>query len=119
MAISGQSEVIVDDLSMSSVSGLARFAVSPGGTLVYVAGGVEGANREIVFADEHGRATAFPSPAQTFEQPSFAPDGRRFVVRTMAQPSGGLWIGDVERGMLTRLTAPCSRPLRRVARLVS
>jgi len=92
------------DLNVDAFSGNPRFDVSPNGTLVYVAGEPDGRLRELVVADGT-TMTPLPIQPRMFEQPSFAPDGKRFVVRTMeGGENSGLWTGEIGRTALMRLT---------------
>ncbi len=93
--------------------GAAEFAVAANGTLVYLPGGAGGSGRQIVVAvDRQGRASPLPGlPPDWYRDVRVSPDGTRFALATSP---GDVWIYDVARASLSRLTtdpAPGTSPL--------
>jgi serine/threonine-protein kinase len=80
--------------------------VAGDGTLAYVSGGdVAGANapRTLVWVDRQGRETPIPAPPRAYVYPRLSPEGTRVAV-SAADQELDLWIWDLARGTLTRLT---------------
>ena len=80
--------------------------VAGDGTLVYVSrSGVIGANapRTLVWVDRQGRETPIPAPPRAYATPRLSPDGTRIAV-SAADQERGLWLWDLARARLTRLT---------------
>ena len=78
------------------------YAVSDEGTLVYVpAGG--GLNNALVWVDREGAVEPLDVPPHQYESPRLSPDGQRVALRT-GRPDGQIWVYEVTRGTLTRLT---------------
>jgi Tol biopolymer transport system component len=83
----------------------ANYAVADGGTLAYVSAGAETAaiNRTPVWVDRHGRETAIALPPRAYADVRIAPDGERVALGIRDQQND-VWIGDLRRHTLTRLT---------------
>jgi serine/threonine-protein kinase len=86
-------------------SGTADFDVATDGTLVYVdAPGNFAANaRTLVWVDRSGSEEPVAAPPRAYMQPRLSPDSTRIAVFSLDQESD-LWIWDVRRTRLTRLT---------------
>jgi serine/threonine-protein kinase len=86
-------------------SGTADFAVATDGTLVYVdlPGSLAANARTLVWADRSGKEEPLAAPPRAYMQPRLAPDGTRVAVFSGDQEND-LWIWDVGRTSLTRLT---------------
>jgi dipeptidyl aminopeptidase/acylaminoacyl peptidase len=83
-------------------TGVAQFAVS-GNTLVYTPGAVSPEHWEPVWVDRGGRfAPLFGKPGD-FYSPRFSPDGRR-IAFSKGDANQDVWIADLDRATLTRLT---------------
>jgi eukaryotic-like serine/threonine-protein kinase len=90
---------------VTTQTGAADFGVASDGTLVYVdAPGFDVAGtRTLVWVDRKGVATPIAAPPRIYTSPRLSPDGSR-VALAAADAEQDLWIWDLERGGLTRLT---------------
>jgi serine/threonine-protein kinase len=83
--------------------------LGPSGTLVYVSGASAGqAMVEAVWVSRQGQAAPI-EPGWTFAPTSqgglaLSPDGRRLAVSALAGSNGDIWVKELDRGPLTRLT---------------
>jgi Tol biopolymer transport system component len=78
--------------------------VAGDGTLAYVSGGsVTDAPRTLVWVDRQGRESPIPAPPRAYVFPRLSPDGTR-VALYAADQELDLWIWDLVRATLTRLT---------------
>ncbi len=85
-------------------SGAAQFSVSQNGTAVYVAGGVvPNVERTLVWADRAGRVEPLPVSSRPFNLPRLSPDEKRVALNSV-QANQDIWIFDVARRTMTRLT---------------
>jgi Tol biopolymer transport system component len=96
----GASVPVVNGVVQSISSGAAQYSISTTGTLVYVPGGVQGAERKLVWVDRNGAEQPLAAPAHAYESPRFSPDGQRIAVVT----DGQIWLYDLSRETLTRFT---------------
>jgi hypothetical protein len=102
-------------------TGAGDFAVAADGTLVYVdapgsLGAPQGANgRTLVWVDRTGKEEPVAAPPRAYEHPRLSPDGTRLAL-TSGDQENDIWIWDLGRATLTRLTLdrartsfPCGR----------
>jgi serine/threonine-protein kinase len=89
----------------TTTGGGADAVVASDGTLAYVSGGASGAGaaRTLVWVDRHGGETQIPAPPRPYLYPRLSPDGTRVVVSSVDQELD-LWLWDLARATLTRLT---------------
>jgi Tol biopolymer transport system component len=91
---------VAERVSRDTVRG-GRYALAADGTLVY--NREVGYERPLLWVDRHGRAVRIATPPHTFLDPRVSPDGSRIAVQG-ADGDNDVWIDDLRRGSLTRLT---------------
>jgi serine/threonine-protein kinase len=86
-------------------TGAGNFAVATDGTLVYVdvPGSLAGNGQTIVWVDRTGKEEPVAAPTRAYELPRLSPDGTRMAL-SIADQEDDLWIGELGRATLTRLT---------------
>jgi serine/threonine-protein kinase len=104
LEVHGSSVPVLQRLAIKE-SGTADFAVATDGTLVYVdAPGALAANaRTLVWVDRSGKEEPLAAPPRFYLQPRVSPDGTRVAVSSLDQQED-IWIWDLGRAQLTRLT---------------
>src|SRR5207248_6527087 len=90
---------------ITTASGGGDFAVATDGTLVYVdaPGSFTANGRTLVWVDRAGKEEAMAAPPHAYQHPRISPDGMR-VALSIGDQENDLWIWDLKRTMLTRLT---------------
>jgi dipeptidyl aminopeptidase/acylaminoacyl peptidase len=83
-------------------TGVAQFALA-GNTLVYVPGAVSPTHWEPVWVDRSGRVEPLFEKPGDFYAPRFSPDGRH-IAFSQGDANQDIWIADLDRAMLTRVT---------------
>ncbi len=83
--------------------GVFKGALSPSGSLVYVAQGSE--QQPLVLAGSSGQGQTLIPGDQRPSYPRFSPDGRHLAVTLSGATSADIWILDLPSGPLRRLTA--------------
>jgi len=86
-----------------NLPGYVDYAVSDNGTLVYVPGGSGGAQFSLVWVDRQGAVEPLGAPPHGYRAPRLSPDGGRVAVQ-LTDPSNDIWVYDITRNTLTRLT---------------
>jgi serine/threonine protein kinase len=82
-----------------------QYAISDSGTLAYIPGtsGAGTPGRTLVWVDRQGKEEPLTAPPKDYMYPKISPDGTR-VALTIASPNMDIWIWDLIRKTLTRLT---------------
>jgi len=101
--------VTVVDRVMMKATGAANYAISRGGTLVYIGAGVSEmtAPRALIWVDRKGREEPTGAPLRAYGTPRLSPDGTRVAAEIYDQ-STDVWIWDMARETLRRLTFEAS-----------
>ena len=86
--------------------GAVQFAVSDEGTLAYVPGTPSSAfTRSLAFVSLDGRIDAVPAPLRDYQDVALSPDQTRIAVVMGSASESDIWVVDVARGSLTRVTS--------------
>ncbi|HKY32388.1 MAG TPA: protein kinase [Candidatus Polarisedimenticolia bacterium] len=103
MAATGPPVDVVRDI-YSPADSIPAFEISAEGTLLYSTGGQFGEDFSVVRVDRSGLVTPLVEELASWTQPRVSPDGRTLLLRRAEQPDCHLWLLDLERKALTRLT---------------
>jgi Tol biopolymer transport system component len=100
----GKALPIGDEAPLSSFEGASLLSASASGVLVHAESSPP--NTRLVWLDRAGRpAGTVPLPPGCYEYPSLSPDGRRAMVTRPNSPnSTDIWMVDLPRAVITRLT---------------
>ena len=88
---------------LTTASAAVDAVVATDGTLAYVSGGTGTVQRILVWVDRQGQETSIPVPPRPYVYPRITPDGRRIALAVQDQEND-LWLWDIERTTLTRVT---------------
>ncbi len=105
LTTTGTATPVFDGL-ITNLSGGAHFDLSPGGTLAYVPGDTDEANRDLQWVGLDGTASA-PIKVRNFSSRAWdlSPDGRRVVFsNTTGGPTRNLWVVDLDSATTSQLT---------------
>jgi serine/threonine-protein kinase len=95
---------VVEKVMMSGITGVANFALSQSGTLVYVPGGMSGSlARSVTWVSRQGREEPVKAPPRAYVAPRISPDGTR-VAFDIRDQENDIWVWDLKRETLARLT---------------
>jgi Tol biopolymer transport system component len=103
LAVTGAAVPIVEGVLQSTTDGDAQYAFSATGTLAYVSGGSQSTQMKLVWVNRNGAEQPLAAPEHAYVNPRISPDGRRVAVGITEQERQ-VWLYDVSRGTLTRLT---------------
>jgi Tol biopolymer transport system component/predicted Ser/Thr protein kinase len=103
LATTGATVPVMEGVLQSPISGAAQYSLSATGSLVYVAGGVQSAQRRLVWVDRNGSEQPLAASAHAYFAPRISPDGRRVAV-TITDQDDQIWLFDLSRETLTRFT---------------
>jgi Tol biopolymer transport system component/DNA-binding winged helix-turn-helix (wHTH) protein len=100
----GEPFTLFDGVTVDWFTGAAQYAFSRTGALAYLPGTHEVPAHALVAFDAEGKERTLPTPTRPFMNLDGAPDGRRVAVTIHEGTGSDLWVADVEKGGLTRLT---------------
>ena len=105
--VTGPAVPAVEGISGDPSSGVAFFGVARDGTLAYIAGGLSGREREVVWVDRDGKSTPISVPPREYRDVRISPDGTRLALSE--GPGSGrqsdIDIYDIAHGTTLRLTS--------------
>jgi Tol biopolymer transport system component len=82
----------------------AQYSLSTTGSLVYVPGSAQSSAQPLAWVSRNKTEQALPAPPHDYSFPQLSPDGRRLAVMVADQGSPQIWLYDLSRDTLTRLT---------------
>jgi len=85
---------------LARLSGVAQYSISRSGSLAYIPGRMQGIQRKLVWVNRNGKEQSLAAPARPYESPRLSPDGLKLAVSA----DGHIWLYDLSREVLTRLT---------------
>src|SRR4029077_19764370 len=103
LAVTGAAVPIIEGVLQSIIDGDAQYSFSSTGSLVYVSGTTQSAQLKLVWVNRNGAEQPVPAPEHAYIDPRISPDGRRVAV-VIGEQDRQVWVYDLSRGTLTRLT---------------
>ncbi len=95
------------DGAVPIVEGTRNFvAISDSGTLVYIPGTIDstGSGRTLVWVDREGKEEPLQAPPNLYQTPKVSPDGMKVALAATIDENKDIWVWDVVRETMTRLT---------------
>jgi serine/threonine-protein kinase len=107
LATVGPETPVVDALDYNPAGGFADYSFSESGLFAYVSGTGAATDRILAWVDMKGMLQPLPATPSPFANLRLSPDGQRVAVAIGGRNggSGGIWVYDLRRGTLTRLTS--------------
>jgi hypothetical protein len=102
LGVNGSPVPVLEGVLQSPSTGVAQYSFSSTGSVAYVAG-IQGTRRKLVWVDRKGAEQPLPAPLHSYRSPRLSPDGRR-VAAVIAEQGANIWLYDLARETLTRLT---------------
>jgi len=99
----GDPVTVIDGILMEP-GGAAHFTFSDDGSLAYVPGGMLVLDRKLVWVNRQGEVEPLPAEPREYENLSLSPNGKQVAVIIREGSNYDVWISDVARGSLSRLT---------------
>ncbi len=103
LEVTGPAVPVVEGVLQSTTSGAAQYSFSATGSLVYIPGSNQADQRRLVWVTRNGAEQPVDAPARPYVFPRLSPDGRRVAV-VIAEQESQVWLYDLSRETLTRLT---------------
>jgi len=104
LEVTGDSVQVVQGVRQTP-SSYVDYAISDNGTLIYVPStSTGGLDRTLVWVDREGQEEPLAAEPQGYDFPRISPDGSRLAISVNESGGADVWIYDLEREILTRLT---------------
>jgi len=113
LEVRGKPVALVADVSQAltggrsdNLTGAGQFSVAPTGALAYLAGPVLPHTAwSLVSINRRGQVAPLPAPARSYSASAeISPDGRRLAFSTEGLVETAMWVQDLVRGTVTKLT---------------
>ena len=104
LQVTGPAVRVLDDVAMDASTGAMDFSLSRTGSLSYLPGGWSNPDLVLAWVDRKGSVVPLPAPARAYLNPHLSPDGKRVAVSDQGSGSRGIWVYDIQRGTMMRLT---------------
>jgi serine/threonine-protein kinase len=103
LQVTGTPVPVLEGILQSTPTAVAQFSISDNGSLVYVSSG-DTSGRTLAWVNRNGAEQPVDAPPRSYQSPRLSPDGRFIAVSIdVSQPQ--VWLYDLSRGALTRLTS--------------
>ena len=102
-SLAGSPVLVLEGVSVTHVFGSVQFSFSDDGTLVYVPAGPS-RGRTLAWIDQNNVVESLFDSPDLYYMPRLSPDGSRLVVTVLEEGLYGLWVMDLDRKTMTRLT---------------
>jgi serine/threonine-protein kinase len=104
LAVRGEPKPVLEGAGSDISTGAVHAAMSPDGTLVYLAAESASSESRLGWATAEGVIEPLRVPPRPYRSWSLSPDGSKIAVLLASGLTGELWLADLERGTSTRLT---------------
>jgi len=100
----GQPVPILEPTLMNTRTGAANYSLSSTGVLVYLPGSGQAAELTLAWVDRKGEARPLTQTRRVFDAMRLSPDGRRVATAVVDGGGRNIWVYDLARDTLARLT---------------
>jgi serine/threonine-protein kinase len=104
LSVEGSPVPILENVFATPAFGSAQFAFSKSGTLVYVPRGPASPGRTLASIDRIGVVESLPGTPRMYYMPRVSPQGNKVAITVMEEGVYSVWILDLTRETLDRLT---------------
>ena len=105
LELTGRPVVVLQNVATTVASGIAHLEVAIDGTLLYLVGESAGAASNVIWVDRAGNEEVIPAiTAGGLDQLALSPDGTRAALSRVDTGTQSLWVADLARGAVSRLT---------------
>jgi len=102
LEVRGAPTLVLNQVAYSTITGGAGFDASQNGTLVYVS--ARGGSVTVQWLESDGKTRALVPKPGDYGRPSISPDGGRLAMEVMDGSSQDIWVYDLGRDTMTRMT---------------
>jgi serine/threonine-protein kinase len=104
LEVRGSAVPVLEQVAYSPGNGSAKLDVSQSGTLLYENGAYSSSLVTVQWLEEGGKTRPLLAKPGNYARPSISPDGRRVALEINDGSNRDIWVQDLERDTVTRLT---------------
>jgi Tol biopolymer transport system component len=105
LKVTGEPVPVVEGVWRVATGYTPQYAVSDSGTLVYIPGTIGAfTQRTLVWLDRNGKEVSIGVTPNDYSEPDISPDGTKLALTVISGEKSDIWILDLLRGTMTRLT---------------
>ena len=104
LEVTGTPVPVLEGVATFPSTGAALFAISSNGSLLYAPGGPLGSDRRVLLVDREGGSQPLIETPRMYGELTLSPDGSSLAMN-IDGANMNLWVYDISRGTLTRLTS--------------
>jgi serine/threonine-protein kinase len=104
LEVTGAPAPALDAVKSSPNSGVVNFMVSDTGSLVYLPENALASDGILMWVDRTNQAKGLTAPTRAYGTPQISPDGQRVAVAVFSGNKSDVWVYEIARPNLTRLT---------------
>jgi Tol biopolymer transport system component len=104
LEVRGPAVPILEQVGYNSGVGTAKLDTSQSGALIYENGESGGGLVTLQWLEEGGKTQPIIAKPGNYGRPSLSPDGRRLALEVLDGSNSDIWVQDLERDTMTRLT---------------
>jgi Tol biopolymer transport system component len=97
-------EDVMTEAGTNTGDGTAHYSFSSDGTLVYLEGALSDRVYGLIWGDRDGQQAPLLSDERPYYSPRLSPDGKHLALQVASDSGTDIWVQDLEREVLTRLT---------------
>jgi hypothetical protein len=104
LQVTGRPVRVLDDVATDVSTGASQFALTSNGLLVYLPEKTRPVEHKLVWVNRRGNMQELPAPPHNYAAARLSPDGRFIATIIAGTGDSDVWVYDVKRGTLSRLT---------------
>jgi len=104
LEVKGAPFPVLDGVSSDVTTGAVNYSCAENGTLVYIPGQSTITDRMLALIDLNGKVSVLRAAERSYVDPRMSPDGKRIAVAIQSTKDFDIWVYDILRNTMTRLT---------------
>jgi serine/threonine-protein kinase len=104
LEITGPPVLLPEQVQAATDTGAVNYAISSDGVLAYLLGEAPNTEHSLQWMDLSGKVELLGAPKRNYFEPVLSPDGKRVAVTIPGSRNDDIWVLDIARNTLTRLT---------------
>ena len=100
----GAAVPVLEGVNLDAGTGAGHYSLSRTGSVAYVPGDPQGASNPLAWVTRQGVTQPLPAPPRPYQALHLSPNGKRLAVTIRGTGNSDVWVYEISRNTLTRLT---------------